>query len=102
MATIKSLAGKRITRKTKFMNEEIEIQKLTIQEVRDMQEAVEASKADAENGGYMVLQKIVRMGVVGGDDLSDDDFNGFPMDELSKVSDEIMKFSGFDGKKEGK
>lgn len=37
------------------------------------------------------------MAVDGGDELSDDDFKEFPMDELSKLSNEIMKFSGIAG-----
>jgi hypothetical protein len=32
--------------------------------------------------------------VEGGEDLTDEDFETFPMDELSKLSTEVMKFSG--------
>jgi hypothetical protein len=41
------------------------------------------------------------MGVEGGDDLDDTDFDNFPMEELSKLSNEIMKYSGL-GQEAGK
>ena len=91
--SLKGLVGKRLTKKTKFMNQEIEIRKLSVSEVREIQVAAKAGSEDEESG-FDVLKLVIRLGVSGADDLSDQDFDDFPVDELSRISAEIMKFSG--------
>jgi hypothetical protein len=48
-----------------------------------------------------VLKLVISAGVEGGAELTDEDFQGFSMDELSKLSAEVMKFSGI-GSESGK
>jgi hypothetical protein len=97
---IKSLVGKKMTKNTKFMGVDLKIQKLSISEVLSIQErAKDAEKNEAE--GFNVLKLVVRSAVEGADELSDEDFDNFPLDELSKLSTEIMKFSGI-GQEQGK
>jgi hypothetical protein len=97
---IKSLVGKKMTKKVKFMGEEIEISKLSVAEVMDIQEKAKGLKED-DTEGFNVLKAVIRSAVADANELSDEDFAAFPMDELSKLSDEIMKFSGL-GKDSGK
>lgn len=93
---IKSLVGKKMSRKVKFMGEDVTISKLTVSEVLEIQEHAKGlTDNDAE--GFNILKKVIAMAVEGGEDLKDEDFNAFPMDELSKLSAEIMKFSGVGG-----
>jgi hypothetical protein len=48
------------------------------------------------------LKVVIRSGVEGGSELDDAAFAGFPMEELSKLSQEIMKYSGIGGDSAGK
>jgi hypothetical protein len=90
---IKALVGKKMTKDAKFMGVSLKIRKLSIAEVLSIQEqARDAEKNEAE--GFNVLKLVVRSAVDGAEDLSDEDFDNFPLDELSKLSSEIMTFSG--------
>jgi len=95
--SIKTLVGKRMTKKVKFLNEDIIISKLSVSQVTDIQvvaKEVEAADDADTAANFRLLQQIIKAAVDEADDLSDEDFNGFPLDELSKLSGEIMKFSG--------
>lgn len=96
MSGMKSLVGQKMTKKVKFMNSDLTIQKLTVAEVLTIQEKAKAVEKD-ENEGFNVLKTVIRCAVEGAEDLSDEDFNSFPLEELSKLSTEIMKFSGISG-----
>jgi len=96
---LKELLNKRITQKYSFMGESVTISKLTVAEInliRTMAKEEEA-KGDANDAdGLRVLKEVVKIGLDGGKDLADEDFNNLPMDELNKLSTAIMKFSGLD------
>lgn len=100
--SIKDLVKTRMSKNVKFMGQNIEINKLSVSEVLSIQErASEVSKSSNELEGFEVLKEVIRYSVTDAKDLSDEDFNSFPMDELSNLSNEIMKFSGL-GQQEGK
>jgi hypothetical protein len=92
---MKRFVGKRVTKKVKFMDEEVVISKLFLSEVKKIQAAAKAAEADNEQG-LEALKEIIRSAVSGAEDLSEDDFDNLPLDELTKLSNEIMKFSGID------
>jgi hypothetical protein len=96
MADIKSLVGVRMTQSVKFMGQDIKISKLSVREVMAIQEAAKTLEQD-ESAGLDVLKSVITAAVEGAKDLTDEDFRGFPMDELSKLSAAIMKFSGIGG-----
>lgn len=100
MSGIRSLVGKKMTKKVKFMGEEIEISKLSVAEVMSIQAQAKVAEGN-DNEGFNVLKTVIKAGAEGGTDLSDDDFADFPLEELSKLSNEIMKFSGI-GQEAGK
>jgi len=100
MSGIKSLVGRKMTKAVKFMGEDVKISKLSVAEVMDIQEKAKKVEND-DNAGLELLQTVIRAAVEGGQDLADEDFQSFPMDELSKLSNEIMKFSGI-GADQGK
>jgi hypothetical protein len=95
---MKNLVGKRMSQKFKFMGEQVEIVKLSVHEVMEIQEAVKALEGN-EQQGLETLKVVIRIGVPAAAELSDEDFDTFPLDELSKLSNEIMKFSGIGGDK---
>lgn len=124
--SIKNLVGKRVTKTTKFLGEDIVINKLSIADVEEIQATVKAieevglahadamkryeadcEKAKAEGAdlperpaepevqdNFSVLKTIIRSATVDGDQLTDEDFQGFALDDLTKLSEEIMSFSG--------
>jgi hypothetical protein len=100
-SSFKDLVGKRVTRPEKFMGAEVVIKKLSVAEVLAIQEAAKEIEKD-ESKGFDVLRQVIRSAVEGAESISDEDFQGFPMDELSKLSTSIMKFSGIDTDKAGK
>jgi hypothetical protein len=98
---IKGLVGRKMTKDVKFINENVKISKLSVAEVMEIQSMAKNTESD-EKAGFDLLKKVIRMSVEGASDLSDQDFDTFPMDELSKLSGEIMKFSGIAGDTSGK
>lgn len=97
---IKGLVGRKMHKTIKFMGEDVKISKLSVAEVMDIQEQARGIDKD-EAQGFSVLKKVIRSAVEGADALSDEDFDNFPLDELSKLSAEVMKFSGI-GQDQGK
>ncbi len=90
---IKGLVGQKMTKTVKFMSGDVKISKLSVSEVMEIQEKAKNIDKD-DTAGLDLLKTVIRCAVEGGTDLDDDDFNNFPMDELSKLSNEVMKFSG--------
>jgi len=95
---MKHLVGKLITKKVPFMGDEVEIRKLSVKEVLEVQEIVKkASKDKSEKSQLKLVQDVLKIAVTGANELSDEEFNGFPLGELSAVSEEILAYSGIGG-----
>ena len=99
--SIKTLVGHKMTKTVKFVDGDVNITKLTVAQVQAIQDSAKEHEND-EEGGLKVLQAIIALAVEGGEDLTTEDFESFPMDELSKLSNEIMKYSGIGGDNVGK
>jgi len=97
---IRGLVGRKMFKNVKFMGEEIKIQKLSVAQVLEIQAKAKEVEKD-EKEGFNVLKTVVRAGTVDAEDLSDEDFDNLPLDELSKLSSAIMEHSGI-GEKSGK
>jgi hypothetical protein len=97
---LKGLIGRKMTKTVKFMGEDIKISKLTVAEVLAIQEKAKALEAE-NSAGLEVLKTVICAAVEDAKELSDSDFEAFPMDELSKLSAEIVKYSGM-GAEQGK
>jgi|SaaInl8_135m_RNA_FD_contig_123_11313_length_5553_multi_19_in_0_out_0_8 hypothetical protein len=90
--SMKKFVGMKQTKKVNFMGEKIEINKLTVGEVKQIQEVAK----NLEDDGFAVIKSIISIATPDASDLEDDDWESLPMDELTKLSNEIMKFSGVD------
>lgn len=90
---MKHLVGKKLTKKVKFVGEELVIKKLSVTEVMKLQEAYNDAAAGDE---LVLLRTVIRQAVEGAEDLTDEDLSSFPIDELANLSNEIIKFSGMD------
>ena len=91
--SLKSLVGKPMTKKVKFMGEDVEIKKLSVGEVFEIQQ-LSKTVADDEKASLELLQFVISSSVKGADELTTDDYNSFPVDELSKLSNAVMEYSG--------
>lgn len=100
MSGIKSFVGRKMTKSVPFMDEQVDIYKLNVSDVEEIQELL---KESSESDDLAVLRKVITAAVEGGEEMTPDDFRQLPIEELSKLSEAIMKFSGLDTKKaEGK
>jgi hypothetical protein len=97
---IKALVGQRMTKTVKFLGSDVKISKLSVNEVLEIQAKAKDIEKD-DTAGLELLKTVIRSAVEGGAELDDEEFNNFPMDELSKLSNEIMKYSGI-GQEAGK
>ena len=92
------LVGQKMKQKASFVGTKVEITKLSITQVNEIQELVEKQKGDDNANDMDLLIDIIKMSVAEASELSEEDFNSFPLDEVVKLSNEIMKFSGMDPK----
>lgn len=90
---MKNLVGKVISKKFKFMETDVVINKLSVGKVMEIQEKVKIL-ADQENSSLEMLQFVIASAVAGADELTPEDFSSFPIDELSKLSNAVLEFSG--------
>ena len=90
---MKALIGKRMDKAYKFMNTDIKVSKLSVAQVLAVQELANNASADGK-AGFELIKQVIKMSVKESEELTDEDFATFPMDELTKLSNEIMKFSG--------
>jgi hypothetical protein len=102
-----NFVGKRMTKSVKFMGEDVNITKMSVHEVQEIQAVAAAMQAvakeheeagtvnpDAESSDFGVLKLILRLGVEGAKDLTDAEIEDLPIDELSRLSNEVMKYVG--------
>jgi hypothetical protein len=101
MSSIMKLVGKKMSQEVKFMGEKVKISKLSISQVEEIQELSKDLEANPDKG-FDVMKKVLRSAVEGGEELQDDDFKNFPMDEMASLTQAIMAFSGVSGKPEDK
>lgn len=91
--SLKSLVNKPMTKKVKFMGEDVEIKKLSVGEVLEIQQ-LSKTVAEDEKASLELLQFVISAAVKGADELTTDDYNTFPVDELSKLSNAVLEYSG--------
>lgn len=86
-------SGTKITKKFKFCEKEIDVAKLSVKQVLEIQSRAKDSKEGAEDN-LEVLMLVVKSGAPDLKELTDEELQEFPMDELVKLSTEILKYSG--------
>ena len=90
---MKNLVGKKLNKTTKFVGEEITITKLPLARVFDIQEKAKAAGAD-EKAQMEIMLFTFQSAVTGAGELTLEDMYSFPLDDLQKLSEEILEFSG--------
>jgi hypothetical protein len=95
---MKHLVGKTITEKVPFMGDEVEVKKMTVGEILDMQKLINsAAKSKKEDAQIGLLRDIIRVAVIDAADITDEEFNSFPISELNSLSEKILELSGIGG-----
>ena len=87
-------AQAKVSKKVKFMNEDVEIVKLSVSHVLTIQEMAAAVKEDNEKDNIGLLLYVIRQAAPEFKDYTDAELYELPMEELTKLSGEIMKYSG--------
>lgn len=101
---MKHLVGiKPKTVKVPFMETEtVEVKKLTVAQVKNFQAKLTESKdKEDEESGLRIQREVIRMAVVGADELTDDELDAFPLDDLSKLVQKILELAGVRAQEEG-
>ena len=112
---IKNAVNKKVTKDYEFCGETIKIAKLSVRDVFDIEKMSKdlagspkeiktptvsnpmqvVEGLDSESvAGLNLLKKIICIAVVDASELTDEDWMGFPFDELQNLSQEIMDYSG--------
>lgn len=97
MSTMKKfLAKPRPTVSVPFLGDTVEVQKLSVAQVRTFQKELESVKETAEEGesGIAVQRTIIRLGVVGAAELTDEELDSFPLDDLSELAKAVLEQAG--------
>lgn len=77
------------------MDDEVEIRKLSISEVFEIQKIINKKGKTDE---MEVLRALLKLAVVGAEDLTEEEFNSFPPGELNQLSEVIMEYCGLGDK----
>ena len=96
-----NISNVRFTSAYKFGTETIEISKLTGAQALEVKKIVSDSKEkelSEDEGGLAVIFHVLRSSVKDMKELTDEQLLDFPLEELNKLADKIMEFSGM-GKK---
>jgi hypothetical protein len=78
-----------------FMGGEVEIRQLTVADVKKIDAAGKSVSEDAGFDNQLgIIKMALRMGVVNADTMTDEDFESFPMSELTSLSEKVLDVSG--------
>ncbi len=99
--TFRSLVGKRMTKNVKFLGTDVTISKLSVSQVLEIQAKAKNTTEDEANA-IDLLRTVIRLSVTGAEDISDEEFAEFPLEEISRLANDIMKYSGMNNEQQGK
>jgi len=92
---MKHLVGKKITEKVEFMEDSVEVRKLTVSEVMKIQELInESQNKKSKYDDISLIKDVIRMAVIGAETITDEEFNDFPVGELTTLSSNVMRIAG--------
>jgi len=92
---MKHLVGKRILEQVEFMGENVDVKKLTVSEVLHIQDLIKKAQNKKEvYDDVALIRDVIRLAVIGADEITDEEFNDFPIGELTNLSSGIMSIAG--------
>lgn len=89
---MKHLVGKEITKKVPFMGDEVEVRNLTVGQAREIEAMTKVvnEQPEEDRDHLSLLRSVVRIAVVGAEELTDEEIDTFPISELTSLSQAIM------------
>lgn len=75
----------------------MEIKQLTVKGIKDLQKSLDENKAD-DVSGLKTLSAIFKQTVVGAEDMKESEFEDFPIQALTQLSQEILEYNGLAAK----
>lgn len=94
---MKHLVGIQQTKKIPFMGDEIEILKLPVSKILELQKSITAATKSKDE--LAVLRVVLRAAVIGAEEMTDEDFTTFPASDLNEVAEAILEYCGLSEKK---
>jgi len=92
---MKHLKGKKITKDIDFMGETVKVKKLSVNEVLSVQAVInKLSKSKDDKAQLAIVRELLRTTVEGAEDMTDDEFNEYPLAELTSLVEKCLEFSG--------
>ena len=91
---LRELSASRSSKKVRFLDRMIEVNKLTLAECMEIQKTARDLNEENPEKGFDLLKQTIRLGVPAAADFTDDDFEKFPMDDLNTLSSEVLKLAG--------
>jgi hypothetical protein len=75
----------------------VEIKQLTVRGIKDLQKSLDENKAD-DVSGLKTLSAIFKQTVVGAENMEESEFEDFPIQALTKLSQDILEYNGLSAK----
>jgi len=95
---MKHLVGKSLTEKVDFMGDKVEVKKLSVAEVLELQKVItKANKSKDEDAQVKLLESVIKTAVIDSQDITSEEFQQFPIGELNRLSEEILRLAGLSG-----
>jgi len=82
-----------VTKTVKFMDQDLEIKQLTVKGVKELQKALDTNN-DTTLDAIKTLAIIFKATVIGAQDMTEEEFEAFPIEPLTKLSNDILEFNG--------
>ena len=98
---MKKLVGRHLTVEVPFMVETVEVKQLSTSEVRELQKIEKGMEKKKEKEQSAVHYEILRLAIVGAKELTDEEFDSFPVAEIGNLYKEIIKAAGMEAQEEG-
>ena len=99
------ISSRRKTKTYNFMGEDIEIMPLSVAQVRVFQENIkkqeESQLSDNSETGLSSQRDLIRMGVIGARDLTDEELDNMSLIDMTDLANEILKYTGLTESKPG-
>jgi hypothetical protein len=78
----------------RFLGKNVKIKRLSLSQVRDIQSKAKQVNEDNPEAGFELIKETIRMGVPIAAELTDEQFEEFPLEDLNNLSNEVLRKAG--------
>jgi len=91
---MKHLVNKVMLEKVDFMGDTVDVKKLTVSDILEIQKTSEKLAKSKSPDEMALIREVIKRAVIGADEISNEEFETFPLSELTDLSNNIMRLSG--------